>query len=103
LADRIGGLTGVDTDPPEIVVMRNEDHRLVLTALVRLKPIDQEILRLTVWEELSYPDVALVLGIEEGAVRQRAYRARRNLGSEYRRLTGDRRSPLLGREVNRDH
>jgi RNA polymerase sigma-70 factor (ECF subfamily) len=97
LVERLGGLTGVDTALPEIVVVRNEDHRTVLAAIARLRPIDQEILRLTVWEELSYPNVALVLGIEEGAVRQRVYRARRNLGTEYRKMTGDHQPPAARR------
>jgi RNA polymerase sigma factor (sigma-70 family) len=93
LVERLSGLTGIETVPPDVVVVRSEEYRMVLTALARLRTIDQEILRLTVWEELSYPDVALVLQIEEGAVRQRVYRARRNLGSEYRKLTGDHQPP----------
>ncbi len=93
LVERLSGLTGVETSPPDVIVVKNEEYRMVLAAVDRLKPIDQEILRLSVWEELSYPDLALVLGIKEGAVRQRAYRARRNLGSEYRKLTGAYQPP----------
>jgi RNA polymerase sigma-70 factor (ECF subfamily) len=93
LVERLSGLTGFDAVPPDAIVVTHEEHRLVLAAVARLRPIDQEILRLSVWEELSYPDMALVLGINEGAVRQRAYRARCNLGSEYRKLTGDRQPP----------
>ncbi len=93
LIERLAGLTGVDAVPPDAIVVKHEEYRLVLAAVARLRPIDQEILKLTVWEELSYPDVALALEIEEGAARQRAYRARRNLGSEYRKLTGDRQPP----------
>jgi RNA polymerase sigma-70 factor (ECF subfamily) len=93
LVERLSGLTGIEAVPPDVVVVRSEEYRMVLTALARLRTIDQEILRLVVWEELSYPDVALVLEMEEGAVRQRVYRARRNLGTEYRKLTGDHQPP----------
>jgi RNA polymerase sigma-70 factor (ECF subfamily) len=93
LIERLSVLTGVETSPPDVIVVKNEEYRMVLAAVDRLRPIDREILRLSVWEELSNPDVALVLGINEGAVRQRAYRARRNLGSEYRKLSGDRQPP----------
>lgn len=66
---------------------------MVIKASSRLKPIDQEILRLTLWEELSQADVAVVLGIDPSAVKQRAYRARRNLVTEYQRMTKDRQPP----------
>jgi RNA polymerase sigma factor (sigma-70 family) len=77
-----------------VLLVRSEDHRVVLDASARLKPVDQEILRLTLWEELSHSDVAIVLGIEVTAVKQRAYRARQNLTDEYRELTGDRKPPV---------
>ncbi len=66
---------------------------MVIKASSRLKKIDQEVLRLTLWEELSHADVALVLGIEASAVKQRAYRARRNLANEYQRMAKDRQPP----------
>ena len=46
-----------------MLLVRSEEHRVVLAASARLKPVDQEILRLTLWEELSHADVAVVLGI----------------------------------------
>jgi RNA polymerase sigma-70 factor (ECF subfamily) len=66
--------------------LRREEHRLVLEAAAHLGPTDQEILRLTLWEELTLADVAVVLDIRVGAVKQRALRARRNLLKEFRRL-----------------
>ena len=66
---------------------------MVIKASSRLKTIDQEVLRLTLWEELSHADVAMVLGIEASAVKQRAYRARRNLANEYQKMTKDRQPP----------
>ncbi len=77
--------------PEEYIVMRDES-RLVLQALENLKPTDQEILRLTTWEELSHEEVAVALGISNGAARQRLHEAKKNLTREYTRLE-KRRSP----------
>ena len=93
LVERLHSLAQVEEMAPDILLVRSEEHRVVLAASARLKPVDQEILRLTLWEELSHADVAVVLGIEPTAVKQRAYRARRNLADEYRKLTGDRKPP----------
>jgi RNA polymerase sigma-70 factor (ECF subfamily) len=93
LAERLLGLADIESITPDVVLLRNEEYRVVLTASSRLRPIDQEILRLTLWEEISHADVALVLGIEATAVKQRAYRARHNLAAEYQRLTKDRQPP----------
>jgi RNA polymerase sigma-70 factor (ECF subfamily) len=48
----------------------------VLEALRRLKPIDQEVLMLIAWEDLSAAEAAEVLGCSEGAFRVRLHRAR---------------------------
>ena len=93
LVERLGGLADLGAPPPDILLISNEEYRMVIKACSRLKTVDQEILRLTLWEELSHADVALVLGIEAGAVKQRAYRARRNLANEYQRMTKDRQPP----------
>jgi RNA polymerase sigma factor (sigma-70 family) len=103
LIERLHGLADVESLSPEVLLVRSEEYRVVLDASARLRPIDQEILRLTLWEELSHDNVAVVLGIEATAVKQRAYRARRNLAVEYQKLTRDRKPPLLGKEVDRDH
>lgn len=51
----------------------------ILTELDEL-PIDQrEVLELWVWEELSYEDIAVSLGIPIGTVRSRLHRARERL------------------------
>jgi len=94
LSERLRGLADVEGPSPDVLLIRSEEHRLVIEASSRLKPIDQEILRLTLWEELSHTKAAAVLGIEATAVKQRAYRARRNLTAEYLRLTKDRQPPL---------
>jgi RNA polymerase sigma-70 factor, ECF subfamily len=88
----------VDSDPseertPEVIVMQRQENDLVLLAAQRLPKADQEILRLTLWEELSHAEVGRALSIPLSAVKQRAYRARRNLTREYSQLTRERRSP----------
>jgi RNA polymerase sigma-70 factor (ECF subfamily) len=51
----------------------------VRTALAGLGPDDQELLRLSGWEELTPGEIATVLGISPVAVRSRLHRARRRL------------------------
>lgn len=93
LIERLQGMADVQALSPDVLLVRNEEHRLVIAASTRLRPIDREILRLTLWEELSHADVAAVLGIEATAVKQRAYRARQNLTDEYLKMTKDRQPP----------
>jgi RNA polymerase sigma factor (sigma-70 family) len=50
---------------------------LVHAALRRLKPIDQEVLLLSEWEELSSPEIAQVLGCTPVSARGRLHRARK--------------------------
>jgi RNA polymerase sigma-70 factor (ECF subfamily) len=93
LFERLSGLPEVESPPPDVLVVRNEEYQMVIKASTRLRPIDREVLRLTLWEELPHADVALVLGIDVTAVKQRAYRARRNLATEYQRITRDHQPP----------
>jgi RNA polymerase sigma factor (sigma-70 family) len=93
LVEKLQGMASAEAMSLEVLVVRNEKYRLVLQASSRLKPIDREVLRLTLWEEMSHADVAAVLGIGLAAVKQRAYRARRNLAAEYERLTNQPQPP----------
>jgi RNA polymerase sigma factor (sigma-70 family) len=54
-----------------------EGDRTVLEALATLSPLDQEILRLRAWEELTSAEIGVVLGISVTAVDMRMSRARR--------------------------
>jgi RNA polymerase sigma-70 factor (ECF subfamily) len=92
-----------DGSTTEAIVMRRQDSDLVLLAASRLSAIDQEILRLEFWEGLSHAEVARALGIKPQAIRQRAYRARRNLTAEYDKLTREPRPPLFKRLVSHAH
>jgi RNA polymerase sigma factor (sigma-70 family) len=88
LIQKVASFGGVSTNLPEEVVIARHEHRQLLTALRALGQDDQELLRLSVWEELSHADIAIALGVSVGAVRQRFYAAKKKLAEEYNRLEG---------------
>jgi RNA polymerase sigma-70 factor (ECF subfamily) len=53
--------------------------RSALGLLARLPRRDQDVLALCVWQELSYEEAALALGLPVGTVRSRLSRARARL------------------------
>jgi RNA polymerase sigma-70 factor (ECF subfamily) len=85
LIDRLAELAVVELPTPDLVLLRREEDRLVLEAASRLRPVDQEILRLTLWEGLSHADVAKVLDVAPSVIKQRAYRARHALAVEFQK------------------
>lgn len=89
-------MTGV-----EDFVVTAEESAMVLEAMSHLKPTDQEILKLAVWEELTYAEIAVVLDISLGAVKQRAYEARKNLTEKFNRLENSRSGSLIARKGGR--
>ncbi|MDH3731612.1 MAG: sigma-70 family RNA polymerase sigma factor [Acidimicrobiia bacterium] len=66
-------------EPPETVVLRSSEEEELLAGLAKLRPDDQEILRLKTWEELSHAEISSVLGISVSAVDARASRALKRL------------------------
>lgn len=64
---------------PELITVRNMEESDALDALARLRPEDQEIIRLRTWEELPNEQIASVLGLSVRAVESRLTRARRKL------------------------
>lgn len=66
----------------DLVAAKIDDQRRMRAVLDRVRELplrDQEILALCVWEELSYTDAAVALGIPVGTVRSRLSRAREKL------------------------
>ncbi|KOT53533.1 MULTISPECIES: RNA polymerase sigma factor [Streptomyces] len=55
-------------------------------ALERLSPADQEVLRLTAWEELTLQELAVTLGCSQSAAAMRLHRARNRLRTQIERL-----------------
>lgn len=78
-------------DPETLVIRRSEDSELLET-LAGLRPADQEILRLSIWEELSNTEIGEVLGIDAHAVTMRLSRARNRLAKELGMTQGRRRT-----------
>ena len=54
-----------------------------LAVLSRLRPDDQELLRLIAWEELSHAQIAEVIGISVNAVGIRVHRARERFAAAF--------------------
>lgn len=62
-------------------------------ALDRLRPADQEALRLVGWEELDLAGAAVAMGCSRAAMAVRLHRARRRLATELRALEPDEQQP----------
>lgn len=75
--------TGEDA---EVLVVRRADEKMVLQALAALSPLDQEVLRLRAWEELSSAEIGTVLQLSSAAVDMRLTRAKRRLRRSLRSL-----------------
>jgi RNA polymerase sigma-70 factor (ECF subfamily) len=54
----------------------------VRAALARLRPAEQELLRLVEWDQLSVDEAAAALGCSAGALRVRLHRARRHFAAQ---------------------
>ena len=98
LAEKAASLGVAAISQPEDVLIFRQESRQLLAALAALNSTDQEILRLTAWEELSQDDMAIALGITVGAVRQRLYAAKKKLASEYNRLENRKIDSLAARK-----
>jgi len=59
----------------EAKITHEEDVKKVTSALKKLKPVEQEIIRLRVNEEMPFCDIATALDSKEPAVKMRFYRA----------------------------
>ncbi len=69
-----------DTSHPEESVLRRERADRVQAMLRRLSPDYRLVLVLHYYHDMSYAEIAELLGTTEGAVKTRAHRARRELG-----------------------
>ena len=83
---------------PETHLVQREEYELVLAAVARLRPVDQEVLLLSVWEELANEEIAAALGSSVPAIRQRFHRAKRALRREFERIGGTMPPQSVARE-----
>ncbi len=98
LRNRLQSIPAEPGRGPEPQVVRRAEYDLVTRAAAALRPLDREVLRLALWEELSHAEIAAVVGATPQAVKQRLYRARRHLAREFEKLGGTvPRTPEGGR------
>lgn len=88
LFSRLSGLRETDDDSttPDRVA---HGSGAVEVALTRLRPREQEVLRLVAWEELSYAEAADVLGCSANAFAVRLHRAKAALKRELTLVTDE--------------
>ncbi|MFF6999897.1 RNA polymerase sigma factor [Streptomyces sp. NPDC008313] len=72
-------------------------------ALTRLSPADQEVLRLTAWEELGVAEIAVVLGCGSRAAAMRLHRARLRLRAEIDRMRPAEATATPHRDTPKEH
>lgn len=88
LAKKLALSPGSAVVGPETHLVQSEEYELVIVALARLRRVDQEVLLLSVWEELGHQEIALALGSTVPAIRQRFHRAKRALRREFEHIGG---------------
>lgn len=86
LQTRLRSVPSDGPDEPEPQVVRRAEYDQVLAATARLRPRDQEILRLAAWEELPHDQISRLLGCSVAAVDQRIHRAKKRLAKEFARV-----------------
>ena len=79
LWSKVSSMPPSDETGSDVQVVRNFEDAELLTVVSRLKPIDQELLRLRTWEELPIKDIAVVVGLSPKSVESRLVRIRKNL------------------------
>jgi RNA polymerase sigma-70 factor (ECF subfamily) len=86
LLTRLRNTEPVPRPGPDVVVVQKEEDRIMFQALARLRPQDQELLRLAWWEELPTTAIADLLGCSPNAATHRIQRAASRVAKEYQRL-----------------
>ncbi len=76
----------LDTTTPEEQALRNEEKEIVHAALAKLKPSYREILVLRELQDLTYEEIAEILGCTLGRVKSRLHEARKALKKELERV-----------------
>ena len=84
-------------------LLREEQRRHMHAALQELTPIDREILMMHYLEELTFPEIAAILDIGEGAAKMRHLRALRRIRALMAGDGGPRRAHERSRRSTVDH
>ena len=77
--DREEDAVGLATDTPEAVLLARADQQMVQGALERLPVQFREVILLCDMEEMSYQEIAGIVGIPIGTVMSRLSRARKSI------------------------
>lgn len=83
-------LDSLGVSPPEPVadqIVAREEVTKALDVLQEMRPADREIIKLSVWEQLSNEEIARVLDLTAEATRQRLHRAKSRLAELYSKHT----------------
>jgi RNA polymerase sigma factor (sigma-70 family) len=88
LTVRLRGLGGQDSMATSDID-RSDDRQVVQLALSRLRPQDQELLRLAEWEELGPTELAAVFGCSANAASIRLHRAHARFRQALAAVDGD--------------
>ena len=83
LVTKISGRRDPGPRSPEDVVVEQDDYRTVRAALDGLSELDQEVLRLSAWEGLTYSQIATAIDSSLAAVEKRIARAKVRLARRY--------------------
>ena len=85
VAARVADEPAVDDPGPEVQVVRSSEYAEVAEALASLKSQDREVIRLRVWEELTAPQIAVVMDCSLSAAEKRITRASARLTAALKR------------------
>ena len=86
LSKKLASIAATAATPPDDFVVVSDESARVLEAASMLRRQDRELLMMAIWDELSYADIAVLLQIEQSAVKQRVYDAKKRLTKEFNRL-----------------
>ena len=81
LAQRLAAQVPDPPPGPDTQAIGHLESEAMLAALATLPEHDQEVLRLTYWEELPHAEIAPLIGCSTEAVHVRRYRAERRLAN----------------------
>jgi RNA polymerase sigma-70 factor (ECF subfamily) len=73
---RVGSLADHPAEGPEAQVIRREEDQEVIDVLGSLRPKDREVLMLSVWENLTAPEIGIAVDVSTAAAEQRLHRAK---------------------------
>jgi RNA polymerase sigma-70 factor, ECF subfamily len=69
-------------EQPDAAVESLEEHDMIALCITALKPEYREVLTLREFEQLSYAEIAIIMGDSESSVKSRLFKARRSLAEK---------------------